>query len=486
MPNLEHIIKLFTLLFLLSMVNERVADFLKHYLCGSRFFRIGDTLTKHPLSKPREDQRYFRILKINILSGIIIATILKADMVNILSTIKNADAGIGWEHFVLKGNFFHQAIQILLCATGIILTGCLISFGSKFWHDLLDILYAIKNVKRYVSEPATSQDMQMQRSFDLLSPEERDEVLKTAIYTLSPYWENTISNYKRVAAGKKIIDNVPVENTCITFYVSGKGNMQTSVNPVPEYIFFSGFKIPTDVENDTGIFSLHHDFKNPGDGTAPASPGESISRTGNKATGTISLKVTSEGKTFILSCYHVLFDTEYSNGIAEVNEPEGKKGTPPRAVKIPGDAVSTGGTMLGKIARGKINHVIDAGIAELTNETNLNTDIDFIGRPNGIYQVKTDDVDKLTARFCGARSGLVTGKLIRGCHAQTPAFESPIGTHFFTGMIQIEKCSVKGDSGAPVTDQYNRLIGIIEGSDDQFTYIIPIHTILHKLKVSII
>jgi hypothetical protein len=57
MDILQQIIQLVTILFLLSMVCERIADFLKHYLSDSQllgikqdFFKIGDTITKLSLT----------------------------------------------------------------------------------------------------------------------------------------------------------------------------------------------------------------------------------------------------------------------------------------------------------------------------------------------------------------------------------------------------------------------------------------------------
>jgi hypothetical protein len=140
MDMLQQIIQLVTILFLLSMVCERIADFLKHYLCGSDFFNIGDTITKFPGQDNKEQARAYRVLKINVWCGIITAAILKADLIKIFNKIDDPGKTIGWsnisEYTILDGVFL---------IPGIILTGCFISFGSKFWHDLLDLLYQIKN-----------------------------------------------------------------------------------------------------------------------------------------------------------------------------------------------------------------------------------------------------------------------------------------------------------------------------------------------------
>ena len=164
----EQIIQLVTILFLLSMVCERIAGFLKCYLNESKFFRIGDMLTKHPDNNPQEQARAYRILKLNIWSGIIIAAILKADMVRIFNHIEQAGATLGWNN--IQG---YGTLDYFMLVPGILLTGYFISFGSKFWHDLLDILYQTKNIKRILADPETYEldnidDLEGVREFYLL------------------------------------------------------------------------------------------------------------------------------------------------------------------------------------------------------------------------------------------------------------------------------------------------------------------------------
>ncbi len=155
---LQQIIQLVTVLFLLSMVCERIADFLKYYLSNKQFlwipkefFKIGDTQTKYPKDELKEKARAFRILKINVGSGILLATILKADLIKIFNHIENPGETIGWNNLCSS----YEGIEYGVLPFGIILTGLFISFGSKFWHDLLDLLYQIKNTKRVLTNPET-------------------------------------------------------------------------------------------------------------------------------------------------------------------------------------------------------------------------------------------------------------------------------------------------------------------------------------------
>ena len=477
----DQIIQLVTILFVLSMVCERIADFLKHYLCGNKILNIGDTITKAPPEDNREKARYYRILKINVWCGILTALILKADLIKMFNAVKDAGTTVGWENI----NSYTGLDKVFL-PFGIILTGCFISFGSKFWHDLLDILLEIKNAKRTINQ-LNSQQVNDPLDFNNLTVKEKDFILGSAIQTFAKHWEATISNYKRVDAGKKIINGLPTGNLALRFYVSTKDAKSNLATAVPEFIYYSGFRIPTDVITDTGKFQFHN-WKNAGDGTIPVLPGKSISRENNTATGTISLKVKKEingiEKQFVLSCFHVLFDNEFSNG--KTNIPPGGQVSDAGNVKIPGDAISTDGTLIGKVSWGQIDEFVDAGVAELDNDFFITENIDGLGTPKSIYTVTTDDEEKLKLSFCGAKSGLVTGIPVKGCHA-TKEVDLPMGSKItFTDLIQVRKSADAGDSGAPVVDEHGRLVGIIEGSDDQFTYIIPIQNIINRIKINLI
>lgn len=476
---LEQIIQLVTILFLLSMVCERVADFLKHYLNNSQRLGIGDTITKFPGDDIKEQARAYRILKINVWCGIITAVILKADLIKILNNVQDSGKTIGWSNIQE-----YKQLDYLFLPFGLILTGCFISFGSKFWHDLLDILLEIKNAKRTLTQTNIQQLSNPGAEFEKLNPAEKDQVLKSAIQVFSNYWEASISNYKRVDAGKKITNNQPTENNCLRFYVDNKEYKGKVTTPVPEYVYYGGFKIPTDVIMDTGEMKLHI-WKNAGNGSIPVSPGKSISRRQNMATGTISLKVKKNiggvDRFFALSCYHVLFDNEFSAGKNEVNNES--EATMPTTIKTPGDDVTSAGVNIATVGWGKIDEFVDAGVALLEDPGSLEEEIDFLGKPVGKYAVIADDVNSLSVSFCGAKSGLVPDKLIKGCHA-IQSVNTPAGKIVFNDLIQIERCSDFGDSGAPVIDQYKRLVGIIEGGDNEYTYIIPIQNIINRIKIT--
>lgn len=159
---LERLIDVGGAFLILSLVVEKVADFIK-----LRNTELSVKLVK-PSEQGEEKKREGKILSRNIWIGLILALFLKADAVQMLVSGEPGEV-VGWENVF----FMDEESQELLSASnaeyfsalrfgvgagkvfytwifmviGIALTGVSLSFGSKFWHDLVGILYEIKEGK---------------------------------------------------------------------------------------------------------------------------------------------------------------------------------------------------------------------------------------------------------------------------------------------------------------------------------------------------
>lgn len=170
-------------------------------------------------TKKAEKMREYRILVINVIIGTLIATVMNVNLVEIVQNISKAKGGTfsmvfaDWDfgkgevsHYwigalllllyvwsaltFLYGSLpektykprnlskfalglpalatFHLILifgyqgedwkNILLHVFGFFCSGFFLSLGSKFWHDLLDLLFKVKNTKQRLSEPGTFQD----------------------------------------------------------------------------------------------------------------------------------------------------------------------------------------------------------------------------------------------------------------------------------------------------------------------------------------
>jgi hypothetical protein len=134
----DSLITIVIMLFVLSLISERIATLIKLYLPSTRI--KGKT-------EAEESVRERKIIWLSLLSGLITAAALKADLILILQKMNDktvdATALLGWQGFQLKDlprTFF-----------GVIISAAFLSFGSKFWHDLIDILLEIKNAKKTIN-----------------------------------------------------------------------------------------------------------------------------------------------------------------------------------------------------------------------------------------------------------------------------------------------------------------------------------------------
>lgn len=147
---MEEIIQIVTVLFILSMIFERISEFLKQYLSckkvvGVGCHIVGDTSTKHPSGSKEEKRREYRILKMNLFLGFLTSFLAHASFFDLLRNLENPGKVIGWPKdlsSIFNDITIGTPVQFVV---GCLFTGAFISMGSKFWHDLLDLLLQAKN-----------------------------------------------------------------------------------------------------------------------------------------------------------------------------------------------------------------------------------------------------------------------------------------------------------------------------------------------------
>lgn len=94
--------------------------------------------------------------------------------------------------------------------------------------------------------------------------------------------------------------------------------------------------------------------------------------------------------------------------------------------------------------------------------------------------------------FFGCMSGYQTGQLINPCKSEAEHFRYDDGTFVsYEGLMVIgvpgeATLSQKGDSGAVVFDEHHRAIGLLIGGNDQYTFALPIWSILQHARCTIV
>ena len=459
---LQDIIQLTTILFLLSMVCERAAEFFKHHLCGSRFFHMGDTLTKS--NKDIEEQaRAYRILKINVWCGIVIATIIKADLIEMFNHLSTAGATVGWDSITdYDGNLYDWLItkKHWTIIPGIVFTGCFISFGSKFWHDLLDMLYQIKSAKRAIANSDTYKDENIAKLINDFKPDlalatfdkaKTELMLRSGINAVALKQDDKNSYYIEAKVSQL---NGTLDAHFKSLYSNG---MPETINI--KYILSKSPIKAHGINLSAKIFDMQNTAK----------------------MGMLGCLVKPEkgnsNVRYILTCCHNVVHPV-------INFPyviPGKNfiGTSPSNVNP-----------VGTIHKAFRTYEMDVALVEI--DPNKIKDFDNnVPKLGGVSQKSRtlEDKDKgETVYFYGSSSkqkdGIVTAcKTVSTIEYSTDLFE-------MVDLIQVQKngksISEKGDSGSVVLDGDNSVIGLVVAGDELHTYIMPIEKILKKLEVCLI
>ena len=126
MQTFEPLINLIVLLSLLSMAAERLANIVK----------LGDSGLRNGRGDRKERER--QIAKYVMTVSVLLAVAVKADFFQIVSHMEAPWETLGW------GAGPHAPGRIAGAIAGSALTGVSLGFGSKFWHDALDFVYAAR------------------------------------------------------------------------------------------------------------------------------------------------------------------------------------------------------------------------------------------------------------------------------------------------------------------------------------------------------
>jgi hypothetical protein len=145
----EPLINVLVVLTVLSVAAERVTNMLK--------LRHED-LRDHKSTESDEREREYRITGRNMLVGVALAILVKADIFAILANLANPWDTLGW--LQSHGESWTRAAALGSFGTfiysigGSVITGFALGFGSKFWHDLLGIAYELRDMARQSNKAA--------------------------------------------------------------------------------------------------------------------------------------------------------------------------------------------------------------------------------------------------------------------------------------------------------------------------------------------
>jgi len=132
MEAFEPLVNLAVLMSALSIAAERLATVIKLH---------DPDLRKKKNRMQDEKVRERRITERALLASVLLAAVVKADLFAILAHLDAPWSTLGWARPVSPGAFLSTIL-------GTVLTGFSLGFGSKFWHDALDMMYGVRNAMR--------------------------------------------------------------------------------------------------------------------------------------------------------------------------------------------------------------------------------------------------------------------------------------------------------------------------------------------------
>jgi hypothetical protein len=160
-----------TVLFALSLISERIANLIKlntDHLGDKRYNLKG------------EKRREKNIMLVAVACGIVTSTVAGADFFTLIDRGK----------LVSTLDVFGSAdvLTISKVSLGFILSGFFVSMGSKFWHDVLDIVLQFSNLRKYKVD-TTMREAKMQ--IDLVNENTRVQLVNKT--------ENIVPRLKQIA-----------------------------------------------------------------------------------------------------------------------------------------------------------------------------------------------------------------------------------------------------------------------------------------------
>ena len=132
MAAFEPLVNLLVLFSAMSVAAERLANWMK----------LGDADLREKKESPAAEKARERAIALRALAAsVALAVLVKADFFEILSHPEAPWDRLGWVRPAGDGWTPGRLLQAL---AGTIVTGIALSFGSKFWHDVLDLVWGVR------------------------------------------------------------------------------------------------------------------------------------------------------------------------------------------------------------------------------------------------------------------------------------------------------------------------------------------------------
>ncbi len=465
---MEQLISITIIFLILSLMTEKITTLIKLHYRKLGIKRLTDE---------EEKERAKEITRYSLGIGIIVALSLKA---NIFAMIASSTPG---ETLVWGSD--KDKFPLFLIILGSILTGVVLSLGSKFWQDLLDLLLETRNLKRKLKEEKTYQIESSKELLEYLEKTEGETVEKVLEENKNDLM--SIENVAGVGVGVKEKGGKRLKSIVVHVTEKKKGMKDVEAlkkrrQLIPQKLYFKSpsgqvKEIPVDVI-EVGEVEASYSI----------SPGGTIANKNNDYAGTFGcvVKDTFTRKELILTCYHVLRSGHPWNWLKQMGREDVFEN------------VNTRGKKIGRLIHGTRTKRLDMALVEPDEGIELEKEIVKIGTPKAARKVTWDDVfSEIDVSLKGKTSSKVkAGKVInKNVAVKIKYYDSDPKRRIWeleNLMVLAERrdgnwkpITQSGDSGAIVLDRELNALGMIVATAKNVSYAIPIVDILEHAGLDI-
>ena len=463
---LDSLIAVSIILFILSVIVEKVTQLVRKY---SPFIKPHHTTLKKTYAatvwrninrkQTGNDAEIDKAVEreVNSLSfiiGLVIALAFRVDLFKMLKENDPRDV-LFWDTKIE-----YSTLEMFLFILSVSLTAFFLTFGSKFFHELLDTLFQVKNLKRKMSDENLYQAETIHQ-FDEYLEKSYTNIIETAIaQNKNKFSGSNILGHPM--HGKMNYNNRLTD--CIDIHVMGneRGDIPYAVQvkmdkgqviTVPVNVIFEVDK-PTALVKQGGTIAAQSsaEFK-----------------------GTICCKVkrNDDNKTCLLTCSHVMTGGSGKNFFGAVNP----------AVAANVDDAADGGFIWAMC-----NDRFDIALLEPGEQS-----FDYEFKPGNVRAVSAADIQSVKIKVVRQQGRGVNEGVIVNHRAPRPvAIQYNDGEYGMLNLILLSNVkqdggsaayttlTTAGDSGACVYDENNHPIGMIVAGNSKFSYAIPMADILIK------
>lgn len=398
--------------------------------------------------------------------GFIIALLFNSNLFDFFNTNLSDISPLNFNAIFNKWNLFNPNYDPnFVKFLGIVATGFFLSFGSKFFHELLDLLFQIRSLRKkknfegtYNAESIKELDEILKINYEdiveIVFEREKDNIFKVPGvngYSISNFiWNN------RKERGIKILSTKPslVRLEQFQYKMPGETNYQVPVKVIKANI----------AEACSSIY-----------------PSAKISNKNMDNYGTLCIPVFDDEKNiYFLSCFHVVKHEYHSWKQFRTNGYE--------EIKL------NNGEIIGKISDVRFNNLMDAALIKKTDNIKKSEIHTKIGNTTikTVKDITNNDINNIVVKMKGATTSFEKEGYIVGRNSkQKIKYSGRESVQEITNLIELTDTSFekplvsKGDSGALIYDTKGNAIAMVVATDGIQSYAIPINTILNEFNVKI-